>query len=183
MESAAALPSHVLTHPGPTEDDISLYRRYSADVAAGVAVVSTLLRGRDYAATVSGFLSVSYDPPTMLVSLYAESRIAEAVAASGTWALSVLGSRHRSTADWLASPGTPVEGLLAQIPCRRGTETGAAVVDGALAYFELSSTAVHAAATHILVVGEVLSMGSLATGAEGMDPLVHFGAAYHRLQS
>ncbi|MBG0738499.1 flavin reductase [Paeniglutamicibacter antarcticus] len=183
MENTTGLPGHVLARPVPTADDVSLYRGYSADIAAGVAVISTLLRGRDYAATVSGFLSVSYDPPTMLVSLYAESRIAEAVTASGTWALSVLGSRHRSTADWLASPGTPVEGLLAQIPFRRGAESGAAVIDGSLAYFELRSTAVHAAATHILVVGEVLSMGTLMAGVEGMDPLVHFGSAYHRLQN
>ena len=53
-----------------------------------------------------GYLSVSYDPPTMLVSLFEESRICDAVANSGTWALSLLAAHHQGTANWLASPAT-----------------------------------------------------------------------------
>lgn len=117
----------------------------------------------------------------MMVSLYAEARIADAVADAEMWVLSLLASRHRAVANWLASPGTPVEGLLAQVPYRRGPATGAAVVDGALAYFELKTSAVHRAATHLLIVGEVLSMGSDADPGDLMDPLIHFGSAYHRL--
>jgi flavin reductase (DIM6/NTAB) family NADH-FMN oxidoreductase RutF len=88
---------------------------------------------RDYAATVTAFLSVSYDPPTMLVSLYAGSGIGGAIATTGTWALSLLRSKHRGAADWLASPGTPVEGLLAQVPYRRGPATGSVILDGSMA--------------------------------------------------
>ncbi|WP_434616441.1 flavin reductase family protein [Arthrobacter sp. A5] len=181
MENPEPLQSRLLTSPEPSDEDIALYRGLSADTASGVAVVSTVVRGRDYAATVSGFLSVSYDPPTMLVCLYAESRIAEAVRTSGSWALSLLGSTHQGVANWLASPGTPLEGLLAQVPYRRGTATGAAVVDGSLTYFEVRSTAVHTAATHLIIVGEVVAMGSIASGINAMDPLIHFGSAYRRL--
>lgn len=182
MENPEPLQARLLARPEPSEDDVALYRGFSADAASGVAVVSTVLRGRDYAATVSGFLSVSYDPPTMLVSLYAESRIAEAVTTSGSWALSLLGNRHEGVANWLASPGTPLEGLLAQVPYRRGPATGAAVVDGSLTYFEMKSTAVHTAATHLIIVGAVVAMGSIAAGTDAMDPLIHFGSSYRRLQ-
>jgi flavin reductase (DIM6/NTAB) family NADH-FMN oxidoreductase RutF len=71
--------------------------------------------------------------------------------------------------------------MLAQIPYRRGPATGSAILDGTLAYFELRTVAIHPAATHLLVVGEVLTMGSDASAAEAVDPLIHFGSQYHRL--
>ncbi|WP_426975462.1 flavin reductase family protein [Pseudarthrobacter sp. O4] len=181
MESPGTLDAHRLDGEQPSQADIDLYRVLSADISAGVAVVSTSLRKRDYAATVTAFLSVSDDPPTMLVSLYAGSRIGEAVAATGTWALSLLRSRHQGAADWLASPGTPVEGLLARVPYRRGPATGSVILDGSIAYFELRTVAIHPAATHLLVVGEVVALGGDAPGSEVPDPLIHFASAYHRL--
>lgn len=181
METPGNLDAHRLGEGPPSDADIDLYRRLSSDIAAGVAVVSTVLRNRDYAATVSAFLSVSYDPPTLLVSLYAESRIGEAVAEAGTWALSLLSGEHQGTANWLASPGIPLHGMLAQVPYRRGPATGAAIIDGSLAYFELRTVSVHPAATHLLIVGEVLAMGSDASTSEASDPLLHFGSEFRRL--
>jgi len=174
--------SHRLAMPEPSQHDIDEYRRLSSEQASGVAVVSTVWRGRDYAATVSSYLSVSYDPPTMLVSLYEGSRIAEAVAGSGRWALSLLNGAQQRSANWLASPGTPVEGLLMQTPFRRGKATGSAIIDGSLAYFELETTAVHEAATHLLVVGRVVAMGTPQTGPAGLGPLIHYAGDYHRLR-
>jgi flavin reductase (DIM6/NTAB) family NADH-FMN oxidoreductase RutF len=95
--------------------------------------------------------------------------------------LSLLRSKHQGAADWLASPGTPSEGLLAQVPYRRGPATGSVILDGSIAYFELRTVAIHPAATHLLIVGEVLAMGSDAPAAEVPDPLIHFASAYHRL--
>jgi flavin reductase (DIM6/NTAB) family NADH-FMN oxidoreductase RutF len=181
MEIAQAPATHRLEAGVPSQIDIDAYRNLSSNAAAGVAVVSTRARGRDYAATVTGWLSVSYDPPTMLVSLYGESRIAEAVAAGNQWALSLLTHGQQGIANWLASPGTPLEGLMTQVPFRRGEVSSAAVIDNALAFFELETVAIHPAATHLLVVGEVRAMGSLAGGRDALDPLVHFGSAYHRL--
>lgn len=174
-------PGEILSAPEVPDEAINSYRLLSADIASGVAVLSTRLRGRDYAATVSGFLSVSYDPPTLLVSVYAESRIAAAVVESGTWALSLLSARQRGTANWLASPGSPLEGLLSQVDYGRGPVTGAAVIEGCIAWFEVRTTQVTTAATHLLVVGDVVSMGRRATADDEADPLVHFASAYGRL--
>lgn len=173
---------HRLAQSNPTQEDIDEYRLFSSEQASGVAVVSAVWRGRDYAATVSSYLSVSYDPPTMLVSLYEGSRIAEAVAGSGKWALSLLNGAQQRTANWLASPGTPVEGLLMQTPFRRGVATGSAIMDGSLAYFEVETTAVHEAATHLLVVGTVVAMGMPHDSGSGNGPLVHYAGDYRRLQ-
>ncbi len=182
MELAETLDVHRVFPQDPSQTQIDEYRRLSSEQAGGVAIISTSLGNRDYAATVSAYLSVSYDPPTLLVSLYAESRIAVAVAESGSWALSLLTASQRSQANWLASPGTPTEGLLKQVDFRRGPVTRHAVIAGSLAFFEVETTAVHEAATHLLVVGSVVSMGEDAPWAKDLSPLIHYGGEYHRLK-
>lgn len=182
MELADSLDVHRVFPQQPSEEQIDEYRRLSAEQGSSVAIISTRLRNRDYAATVSAYLSVSYDPPTLLVSLYAESRIALAVAESGTWALSLLTAEQKSLANWLASPGTPIEGLLNQIDFRRGPLTDNAVIAGALAYFEVETTDIHTAATHLLVVGQVVSMGEDAPWTKDASPLIHYGGEYRRLK-
>jgi len=182
MELHNPLDSHRVSPQHLHQDDIDEYRRLSAEQASGVAVISTVVNGRDYAATVSAYLSVSYDPPTILASLYEGSRIAAAVLESGSWALTILGAGQKRHANWLASPGTPIEGLLNQVPFRRAPETGCAVVDGGLAYFEVSTTAVHEAATHVLVVGSVVGMGEPDAIDPRASPLVHYAGDYRTLQ-
>ena len=54
-----------------------------------------------------------------------------------------------------------------------------AIVSGALAWFELETTAVHEVATHTLVVGEVRWMGRGGAGG----PLVRYESEYRRLES
>ncbi|MFC8304741.1 flavin reductase family protein [Specibacter sp. NPDC057265] len=165
----------------PSAEQIQEYRRLSAEQAGGVGVVSTRVNNRDYTATVSSFLSVSYDPPTLLLSLYTESRIAQAIMQSGTWALSLLSTHQKAQANWLASPGTPLEGLLNQIDFRRGPATGNVVLAGCLAFFEAETSAIHEAATHSLVVGSVVAMGEDIEPAQLASPLVHYGQEYRRL--
>lgn len=176
------LDSQQVSPQNPSQEEIDEFRRLSAEQAAGVAVVSTVLNGRDFAATVSAYLSVSYDPPTLLVSLYEGSRIAQAVAESGTWALSILSASQKKEANWLASPGTPIEGLLQQVNFRRGPATGAAVVSDSLAYFEVITEKVVEAATHLLVVGQVVSMGDNGAYSPDAAPLIHYGEEYRQLK-
>lgn len=183
MELADSLDVHRVFPQLPSEDQIDEYRRLSAEQGSSVAIITTRLRNRDYAATVSAYLSVSYDPPTLLVSLYSESRIAMAVAESGTWALSLLTAEQKAQANWLASPGTPIEGLLNQIDFRRGPVTGNAVMAGSLAFFEVQTTDTHPAATHSLVVGQVVSMGEDAPWTRDLSPLIHYGGDYRRLKA
>ncbi|HEY9477468.1 MAG TPA: flavin reductase family protein [Microbacteriaceae bacterium] len=166
--------------PGrPSDSDRTLYQWINGRTAKGVAVVSCRLRGRDYAATVTDFLSVSYDPPTMLLSLYSLSRIAEAVVESGVWALSLLAAENTAVADALSEPGAPLIALLDNVPHERRRDSSPAIVSGALAWFELETTAVHEVATHTLVVGEVRWMGRGGAGG----PLVRYESEYRRLES
>lgn len=152
------------------------YRMLSGRAAKGVAVVSAVASRYDHATTVSDYLSVSYDPPTMLVSLYGLSRTAEAIEESGTWALSLLASNQRTIADELGELGAPLRGLLARTPHWRRDLGSPAIIDGCVAWFECRTTAVHTAATHQLVVGEVVAMGR--SDDHAAKPLIHYRSEY-----
>ncbi|GAB2528640.1 flavin reductase family protein [Paramicrobacterium agarici] len=156
------------------------YRMLSGRAAKGVAVVSTVVGRYDHATTVTDYLSVSYDPPTMLVSLYGLSRTAEAVDEAGRWALSLLASDQRTIADELGELGAPLRGLLARTPHWRRELGAPAIIDGCVAWFECRTTAVHDAATHTLVVGEVVAMGR--SDDHDATPLVHYRSEYGTTQ-
>lgn len=176
---AHGLTPHAVDAGHVGDADRKLYQWLNGRTAKGVAIVSCVVRGRDYAATVTDFLSVSYDPPTMLVSLYSLSRIAEAALTSGSWALSLLASGQTAAADALSEPGAPLIALLDNIPHHRRDASSPAIISGALAWFELRTTAVHRVATHTVIVGEVTWMGRSA-GDEG-GPLIRYESEYRML--
>lgn len=178
----------------------SAYRVLAEELASGVAVVAAHHRGRDHAVTVTGWLDVSWYPPTLAVSLFEEARICEAVEGAGSWTLSVLNRGQEGIATWLASPGNPVDGLLQNVPFRRVDHGGAPVIESALAWFQVETDQIHTAATHRLVIGRVIAMGKggppssaesgeaaatagpdLETEGIGKRPLVHWGRSFHGL--
>jgi flavin reductase len=82
----------------PRDSFISAMRR----VAASVTVVTTDGAAGRHGATVSAFASVSADPPTVLVCLFAESRIAKAVTDNGRFCVNVLRECSAGIADRFA---------------------------------------------------------------------------------
>ena len=71
-------------------------------VANSVAVVTTDGPGGLQGATVSAFSSVSADPPTILVCLRSQSRIAHAVAENGAFCVNVLPQYAQEIAERFA---------------------------------------------------------------------------------
>ncbi|GAB3568081.1 flavin reductase family protein [Spelaeicoccus albus] len=163
------------------EADKDRFRTLSSSMAQGTAVVTAIHQGHDYASPVTAYLSVSYDPPTLLISLYADGRIAEAVESADRWTLSLLNAEQKSVADWLAAPGSPLHGLLRPVPHVRPRPGAPVIIDKALAWFEVETTAIHPAATHLLVVGEVRAMGRTVPPDAVRHPLLRFDGRYRRL--
>lgn len=164
----------------PVAVDPEAFRAAVSDIASGVAVVSTTVRGTQHAITATSFTWVSREPPLLLVCVHEDARFLDAVEETGTWGLSLLGQAHRSAAAWLATPGRPARGQLERVPHRAGAVTGAPLLDGALAAFECRTTAVHPGGDHAIVVGEVVSLSTPA-GAPPDDPLVRFRGSYRHL--
>ncbi|HCA86149.1 MAG TPA: reductase [Streptomyces sp.] len=153
-------------------------------LAAGVVLVTAHdpddgPRGEDAGMTATAFMSVSLDPPLVMVSVRNGSRMDELLEQQPLWAVSVLPESHRRTAGWFAMKGRLSDGLLFRdIPHERGELSGALLVTDALAGLECRTEQRVPAGDHTLVIGRVLST-RLGPTADG--PLTYFQGRYRRL--
>lgn len=137
-----------------------LFKVHAASAAKGVAVLATRAGTYDVAITVSDYLMVSWEPPTISVSLYTLGRAAEAVERSGKFMLSLLGADQRAIAARLGQPSPPLHGLLSGVEHFRRAEQDPVIIAGALAWFEVSVDQSVEAATHTLYIGRVTAAGA-----------------------
>ncbi len=153
------------------------YRELSDDIAAAVAVVSARRGTTAHAITVDSFLDVSYDPPTMAVSIYSGSRMMETLETSEHFAISVLASEQRDLSERLGATGQPLYGALAGVDHSPAPRSGQPIIGGAVAWFELRTVDILTVATHSLVVGEVVALGA-SPGSGQSRPLLRWRKAY-----
>lgn len=83
------------------------FRAAMARLAAGVVLVTAhdsedSARGEDVGMTATAFMSVSLEPPLVLVSLRTESRMEELLARQDLWAVSLLTDAQHKTAGRFA---------------------------------------------------------------------------------
>ncbi|MEU9703527.1 flavin reductase family protein [Streptomyces sp. NPDC047981] len=161
------------------------FRAAMSRLAAGVVLVTAHdpddgPRGEDVGMTATAFMSVSLDPPLVLVSLRNGSRMDDLLAEVPVWAVSVLSERQRHIAGRFAMKGRVSDRLLfADVPSVRGEESGAPLLSGALATLECRTENRVVAGDHTLVVGRVLT-AKVPTATED-DPLTYFRGKYRRL--
>ena len=134
----------------PTE-----FRRTLGRFATGVTVVSAYDEGGNpRGLTANAFMSVSLDPPLVLVSLDNRSRTKPVLERAGRYGVSVLAEEQRALSDHFA--GRPQEGL--EIA------------------FEERVVAVYPGGDHTLFLGEV----EYLSWREGR-PLLYYAGRYGRL--
>ena len=156
--------------------DEAIFRRAVAQFASGVTVVTTRVGTIDHAMTASAFTSVSLDPLRVLVCVDQDARFRDAVLESGFRGVSILADDNRRAADWFAIKGRPLVGQLDQVDHHRGS-TGAALIDGALAYLECHTVAVYEGGDHDIVLGSVVGA---VEGARDAEPLLYHRSHYVR---
>ncbi|MET7702505.1 MULTISPECIES: flavin reductase family protein [unclassified Streptomyces] len=135
--------------------------------------------GEDVGMTATAFMSVSLDPPLVMVSLREGSRMDDLLAEQPLWAVSVLAESQRHIAGRFAMKGRISDRLLFEdIPCVRGAAAGAPLVGGALATLECRTEQRVEAGDHTLVIGRVLT--AAVPSANG-GPLAYFQGRYRQL--
>ncbi|MFI5876582.1 flavin reductase family protein [Streptomyces sp. NPDC051445] len=135
--------------------------------------------GEDVGMTATAFMSVSLDPPLVLVGLRTGSRMDDLLDEQPSWAVSVLSENQRHIAGRFAMKGRISDRLLFEdLPYVRGETSGAPLVGGALATLECRTEQRVVAGDHTLVIGRVLTAS--APGADG-GPLVYFRGRYRQL--
>ncbi|MGW3283845.1 flavin reductase family protein [Streptomyces sp. NPDC001002] len=135
--------------------------------------------GEDVGMTATAFLSVSLDPPLVLVSVREGSRMDDLLAEQPLWAVSVLSESQRHIAGRFAMKGRISDRLLFEdIPYSRGKATDAPLVGGALATLECRTEQLITSGDHTLVIGRVLTAS--VPSADG-GPLAYFRGRYRQL--
>jgi len=159
--------------------DQGSFRQATGQLAGGIVVVTT---SAGHAMTVSGFTSVSLEPPLVLFCADKIARFHGAVLSAGAWAVSILAEDAEKTARLLATRGRPLDGQLDGVVHHPGPVTGAPLLDGALATLECRTAAVHdGGGDHTIIVGRVVAVTGPA-GPSSPGPLVHYAGAYRRLR-
>lgn len=135
--------------------------------------------GEDVGMTATAFLSVSLDPPLVMVSVREGSRMDDLLAEQPTWAVSVLAESQQHIAGRFAMKGRISDRLLFEgIPYVRGEASGALLVRGSLATLECRTEQLVPAGDHTLVIGRVLT--ATVPSADG-GPLAYFRGRYRQL--
>jgi flavin reductase (DIM6/NTAB) family NADH-FMN oxidoreductase RutF len=160
------------------------FRGAMARLAAGVVLVTAHDEedgplGAPAGMTATAFMSVSLDPPLVLVSVRTGSRMDELLERQPRWAASLLTEAQRTLAGRFAMKGRLSDRLLFQeVPHTLGPVSGAPIVDGALAAVECHTEQRVPAGDHTLVVARVLA--TRLTAAEGA-PLLYQQGRYRTL--
>lgn len=182
-------PATLLPVPAPHAEGVSNdeFRAAMSRLAAGVCLITAHepplsaggRRGEDVGMTATAFMSVSMDPPLVLVSVREGSRMDDLLAEQPLWSVSVLSDHQLQIAGRFAMKGRISDRLLfADLPYTRGEISGAPLLSGALATLECRTENRVEAGDHTLVIGRVLAA---AQPSPDSPPLTYFRGRYRHL--
>ncbi len=164
------IPTHLRRVVGTI--DPQSFRQTLGRFLSGVTVVSTVdpETGVAHGMTASAFLSVSLDPPLVLVSLDRRSRMVDVMRRTRRCGISILDEHQEAVARHFA--GTPQD-----LPPRLCQRSGAVVLAESLAYVVIDQCELRAAGDHALLLGEIVELGF----EEEATPLAYFGGQFYRI--
>jgi flavin reductase len=147
-----------------------------ARLPAGVVVISARTRDTYRGLTASSLVSISLEPPMVLVGLEREAATREAVVEGKAFNVSVLTRSQEFIADRFAGRAPAVDGKWLDVPHLLGTN-GIPLIDGCAAWFECRLVDVQPAGDHDICIGEVT-----AARAGSGDPLILWDRAFWTLR-
>ena len=132
-------------------DFISAMRK----VANSVTIVTTGGAAGRHGATVTAFCSVSAEPPSLLVCLRSDSRIAHTVLANRSFCVNVLRDSAAPLADRFAGHNAaPAQDRFAGVAVAPGTENAPRLADAVSAFTCTVANALKSG-SHLVVLGHV----------------------------
>lgn len=145
------------------------YKQALSRFLSGVTVMSVQVQGELHGMTASAFLSVSLDPPLVLVSVAKSAKMHDLVPAAGRFAVSILSAEQQAFSNRFAGYGDAE-------PTWVFDETETPVLAGSLAWIDCALHAAHDAGDHTLYIGHVQKVVSF----EG-SPLAYYRGKYRDL--
>ncbi|MFE0775016.1 flavin reductase family protein [Streptomyces sp. NPDC058861] len=152
-----------MTYEDPTD-----FRTLMAGFPTGVTVVTAVdPDGTPRGMTLTSLCSVSLEPPVLLVCMRRGSPTLEAVRAGGGFAVNLLHSRARGTAELFASGA---QDRFDRVPWRMAGTAGPHLLAAAHTIADCAVTADHAVGDHHVIMGRVTRVNRL--GGE-QQPLLY----------
>jgi flavin reductase (DIM6/NTAB) family NADH-FMN oxidoreductase RutF len=155
----------------PAPFDTRQFRNALGRFASGVTVITACYEGKVHGMTANAFVSVSIEPPLVLVSVDRRAAMHRLLPETGRYGISVLAEEQQALSNHFA--GRTVEGLHVRFIDRLGVP----LLEGAVAYFVVKVVDAHAAGDHTLFIAQVehFEMG------EGR-PLLFYGGKYQQVR-
>jgi flavin reductase (DIM6/NTAB) family NADH-FMN oxidoreductase RutF len=147
-----------------------------ARVPAGIVVVSARAENGYRGMTASSLVSISVDPPWVLVGLEREAATRAAVLQVNAFNVSVLTRSQEFIADRFAGRAPVVDVMWESVPHRLGAN-GIPLIEGCAAWLECRLVGIHPAGDHDICLGEVI--GAMAGSG---DPLILWDRAFWTLR-
>ena len=151
------------------------FRDVMAHLPAGVVVISARLGDEYRGLTASSLVSISLEPPLVLVGLERESATRAAVLSTEAFNVSLLTRSQEFIADRFAGRAPVFDVHWRTLPHRLGGNR-IPLIEGCAAWLECRLVQVHAAGDHDICVGQV----EAATAGAG-DPLILWDRAFWTL--
>lgn len=151
--------------------DQRTFRNAMSRFTTGVTVVTTAVDGNVFGMTANGFMSVSLDPPLVVVSVARRAKMHDALTRSGRYGVNFLCADQEHVSAHFA--GRPAAGFTPDFD----TVHDIPVLRGALAQVVARVTQSHVVGDHTLYVGEVLHL----LVRDGAEPLVFHEGRYRDL--
>jgi flavin reductase (DIM6/NTAB) family NADH-FMN oxidoreductase RutF len=152
------------------------FRDVMARVPAGVVVISARSESGYKGLTASSLVSISADPPMVLVGLDHEAATRAAVSESNAFNVSVLTRSQEFIADRFAGRAPAIDPRWEGVAHRLGAN-GIPLVEGCAAWLECRLVEILPAGDHDICLGEVTA----ATAGSG-DPLILWDRAFWTLR-
>jgi flavin reductase (DIM6/NTAB) family NADH-FMN oxidoreductase RutF/DNA-binding GntR family transcriptional regulator len=160
-----------LTTEGPSKWE---FRDAMGRFASGVTVITTHVDGTDFGAAASAVTSLSDEPPMLLICLNVTSSTAQAIVASGTFAVNVLAEDSAPIAQRFASKAPD---KFATVAFERG-HGEAPLISGCIAQFECVVEETVRGGTHLVFLARAVRV----TSHPG-NPLAYYRGSFGRMET
>jgi flavin reductase (DIM6/NTAB) family NADH-FMN oxidoreductase RutF len=143
--------------------------------ASGVSIVTMQTPERRHGLTVSGFLSISPEPPLVLISIGQELASDSLLHASGAYAINFLRDDQTELSDRFAGRLGEVDRFEGVVT--RTAATGSPILEDSLAWLDCRIVSSQVVGDHTLFVGEVVAAGV----NDAAQPLIYWNADYRHI--
>jgi len=153
--------------------DAKLFRSVMGLFTSGVTVVTYWADGKESGMTANSFISVSLDPPLVLISVKREGRFNNFVKKGDKYGITFLAESQENISSHFG--GRFDEAL--EIPYLYEKDTP--LIKGGLGHVVATTVDIHPAGDHLLYIAEIEYLAP----AEQSKPLVFFGGKYKQIEA